>query len=82
MAEYTLILALLVFSFAMIFKPSFFAKPNSLFFRFMLFYFGYWFKKKSFSQIEAEKLVRKWGFLFFLIAVSMAIVLYHLRANY
>ena len=82
---YILLFIWLLFSISMIVKPSIFANPNSSYFRFSLWWTGYDIKPKSLSeydmskplsQIEAERIVRKWGTVSALFCVCMGVLIY------
>ena len=68
----------LLFSIALIVKPSIFAKPNSSYVRYMLWWTGYDFKSKPVSQMEAERIVKKWGIISALFIVCLLILVYFL----
>jgi hypothetical protein len=78
----------LFFSISIIVKPSIFAKPNSSYFRFMLWWTGYNVKPKSLSeydmskplsQTEAERIIRKWGITSALFIICLLVLIYFLN---
>lgn len=80
---------MVTFFIATIVKPSLFAKPNSSYFGFLLWWTGYDikskslfeydFKSKHLSQTEAEKIVRKWGAISALFVVCLLILIFLLK---